>query len=168
MIKELKINEQIKSPTIQLIDENGRKLGNLPINKALEVASDRQLDLVEVSSQSNPPVCKLMDYGKYRYQQIKKEKEQKKRNKQKETKTIRLSLRIEQHDLNVKIKKAQNFLEKKHPVKVVLILKGREITHQDNALKIINQFAETIKNLWQAKEGPKQERNIIQLFLIPK
>lgn len=109
-----------------------------------------------------------MNYGKYRYQQIKKEKEQRKLNKQKDIKTIRLSLRIEQHDLEVKIRKAQKFLEKKHSVKIVLILKGREITHRDNALKIINQFAEAIKDWWQEKEGPKQERNIIQLILTPK
>lgn len=143
-------------------------MGNLSLNQALEIAKERQLDLVEVSSKSNPPVCKLMNYGKYRYQQIKKEKEQKKLNKQKEIKTIRLSLRIEKHDLEVKIRKAKKFLEKKHKVKIVLILKGREITHKESAFEIINQFTESINDLWKEKEGPKLERNIIQLILIPK
>jgi len=151
-----------------LIDEEGKRIGMVSIEEALKIAEEHDLDLVEVSPQSSPPICKLMDYEKYRYQQLKKEQEQKKKSKQREIKSIRLSLRIEDHDLAVKLRQAEKFLKKGHKVKVFLILKGREMAYAEKGLAIINNFTSSLQPLIKNQEGPKKERNIIQIILNPR
>lgn len=168
LIKRLKVNHEIKSFKIHLINENGKPLGTMDKEKALQVAEERNLDLVEVSPNANPPVCRLMDYGRYKYQQIKKEHKQKTKTKQKEMKNIRLSVRIETHDLTVKLKQAEKFLTKGHKVKVVLILKGREVTYTERGFEVINDFVNNLASYYQDKEGPIKEKNIIQIILDPK
>lgn len=109
-----------------------------------------------------------MDYGKYKYQQIKKEQKQKKQSKQKELKNIRLSARIEDHDFNIKVKKAEKFLTKGHKVKVILILKGREAAYMDRGFELINEFANSLEKVYKDKEKPTREKNTIQIILTPK
>lgn len=151
-----------------MIDEKGQKLGIIDREKALEIARERNYDLVEVSANNDNPVCRLMDYGKYKYQQFKKEQKQKKNTRQKEIKNIRLSARIEDHDFAVKLKQSEKFLNKGHKIKIILMLKGREITHSERGLNMIENFMNSLTDFFKDKEGPTQERNIIQVILIPK
>ncbi len=135
--------------------------------KALAIANDRNFDLVEVSPNTNPPVCKLLNYGRYKYQQIKKEQKQRLKTKQKEMKKIRLSARIDKHDLAVKLRQAEKFLTKGHKVKIILMLKGREMAYSERGFEVINDFVQELTSHYQNKEGPNRERNIIQMILDP-
>jgi len=135
-----RINEWIRVPEVKLIDENGEFVGTVPIEQALNRAKEVGLDLVEIAPKETPPVCGIIEYGKFQYQLEKKIKEQKKKQKSVEVKGIRLSLRIGEHDLEVRREQAKNFLDKGDKVKVELILKGREHQHTDLAKKIINDF----------------------------
>jgi translation initiation factor IF-3 len=139
----------------------------LDIERALGIAQERDYDLVEVSPNTDPPVAKLIDYGKYKYQQLKKEQKQKKITKQKEIKIIRLSARIDKHDLTVKLKKAEEFLTKRHKVKVILMLKGREMDHSEMGFNVIDNFTKSLEKVYKNKEGPKRERNVIEIYLFP-
>lgn len=133
-------NEWIRVPEVKLIDENGEFVGNIPTEQALVRAKEAGLDLVEIAPKETPPVCRIIEYGKFQYQLEKKIKEQKKKQKTVEVKGIRLSLRIGEHDLEIRKQQALNFLEAGNKVKAELILKGREHQHTDLAKKIINDF----------------------------
>ncbi|MCI0421908.1 MAG: translation initiation factor IF-3 [Acidobacteria bacterium] len=122
----LRANNQIRSPQVKVIDENGQQLGVLDTFKALQMAKDRDLDLVEVGPTVSPPIAKIMDYGKYVYQKEKQEKQSKTRQKDQETKTVRVGYKTGEHDLNFKAGKIDEFLQEGHPVKVELTLRGRE------------------------------------------
>ena len=133
-------NEWISVPEVRLIDENAEFAGTIPIEEALRRAREAGLDLVEIAPKETPPVCRIIEYGKFQYQLEKKIKEQKKKQKTVEVKGIRLSLRIGEHDLAIRREKALSFLEEGDKVKVELILKGREHQHTDLAKKIVNDF----------------------------
>ena len=133
-------NEWIRVPEVKLIDENGEFAGNVPIEQALSRAKEAGLDLVEIAPKETPPVCRIIEYGKFQYQLEKKVKEQRKKQKNVEVKGIRLSLRIGEHDLEVRRGQAEGFLDEGDKVKVELILRGREHQHTDLAKKIINDF----------------------------
>jgi len=140
-------NEKIRSPELLVIDENSVQLGVMPTRKALELAKQRDLDLVEVSPQGNPPVAKIMDYGQFKYQQDKQEHRQKAKQKKTETKGIRLSVRISDHDLDVRLKRGQKFLENGDKIKVEVTLRGREMQHQDLAREMLQKFIEETEKL---------------------
>jgi translation initiation factor IF-3 len=136
-------------------------------DKALETAKKKSLDLVEVSPNANPPVCKLMDYGKYSYKQKKIDQKHRKMQKQSEVKGIRVGFRTDKHDMDVKRRQAEKFLKSRNIVKVSLIFKGREMAHKDLAIEKLKQFAEELEGIGQIEEGPKKQGNNLIMILSP-
>jgi translation initiation factor IF-3 len=134
------VNERIRSPRVVVIDENGQHLGELDTRQALGLAEEKGLDLVEVSPTSQPPVCKIINYGQFLYQQSRKQQTQKARAKRVEIKLIRISFKIGKHDLELKMNQAKKFLERGDKVKVEMILKGREKQHRKRAVEILSEF----------------------------
>lgn len=167
-ISELMINEEIRDKEVRLIDENGEQLGVVSGKEALSLAMEKNLDLVKIAPQSKPPVCKIMNYGKYRFDQMKKEKEAKKKQKTMEIKEVRLSPNIDEHDLNTKLKNAAKFLEKGDKVKVSVRFRGREMTHTEIGREVLNQFAEGISDVGAVDKAPKMEGRSMVMFLMPK
>ncbi len=136
-------------------------------DEALRMAQEKDLDLVEVAPLAKPPVCKILDYGKYVYRQQKQEQKHKRRQKKTEMKTIRLSLRIDDHDLDTKAKRARKFLEENNSVKVILMFKGRENAHEDLGRGKIDDFFERVKEVGTIESPPKKQGNSINMILIP-
>ncbi|MEA1909476.1 MAG: translation initiation factor IF-3 [Patescibacteria group bacterium] len=160
----LRINERIRLPEVLLVDEEGQKVGVVPTSEALKRARDLNLDLVEIAPNLRPPVCKIIDYGKYKYEQGKALSQQRKKSKVVGEKEMRLSLNIDDHDLAVKVKKVDQFLAKGHKVKVVVRFKGREITHPELGRQVLAKFLGLLTTPHEIdKETTKQGR---QLFTI--
>ncbi|HAF59545.1 MAG TPA: translation initiation factor IF-3 [Bacillota bacterium] len=170
MIRENQINEEIRDKEVRVIDSDGTQLGILPIEEALQLSIDRKLDLVKVAPQAKPPVCKIMDYGKYRYDLQKKEKEARKKQKQNivELKEIRLSTFIEEHDLMVKANNAAKFLKEGDKVKVSLRFRGRERDHVDVGQRVMQRFAEAISDAGNVERAPLLEGRSLIMILAPK
>lgn len=164
--KEFLINEQITAKTVLLIDEDGVKHENLPIETALKIAEERDLDLALVSPNPKMPVCKLMNYSKFKYEQTKKEKEQRKNQKTIVVKEVQLSYRIEQHDFNTKLKMAKKFLSSGNKVNVVLRLKGRERMFAENAVEIMERFANECSDVGTISGKITTQNNVISMTLI--
>ena len=152
---------------VRLIDEADNQLGNKTIEEALQIAEEHGMDLVEVAPKANPPVCKILDYGKYLYRQNKIEQKHKKMQKQGEMKGIRISYSIDKHDLETKIRQAADFLKGRNSVKVTLMFKGREASHSDIGRQKLLQFLEGIKEVGQVEEMPKQQGNTMFMVLVP-
>lgn len=161
----VKINEDIRAKEVRLIDEDGTQLGVMSINEALNIANKKNLDLVEISSNSNNSVCKIMDYGKYRYEKLKKEKENKKKQKNTVIKEIRIKPHIDKHDKDTKVSQIEKFLEKDYKVKVSLRLSGREKLHSDMAIKVLDDFANHFeeKATIEKKYGKEQVQKFVML-----
>jgi translation initiation factor IF-3 len=168
IIKENQINEEIRDKEVRVIDSDGTQLGILPIEEALQLSIDRRLDLVKIAPQAKPPVCKIMDYGKYRYDLQKKEKEARKKQKTIELKEIRLSTFIEDHDLMVKANNASKFLKEGDKVKVSLRFRGRERDHVDVGQKVMERFAEAISETGSVEKAPLLEGRSLIMILAPK
>ncbi len=168
VISELMINEEIRDKEVRLIDADGTMLGIFSSREALNIAMEKNLDLVKISPQAKPPVCKVMDYGKYRFDQMKKEKEAKKNQKTMEVKEVRLSPNIDDHDLQTKLKNAQKFLEKGDKVKVSVRFRGREMTHTEIGRKVLDDFAAGIGSVGEVDKAPKMEGRSMVMFLMPK
>ncbi|MFA6098162.1 MAG: translation initiation factor IF-3 [Patescibacteria group bacterium] len=164
--KHTRLNHQIRVPQVRVIDDQGEQLGVVDTYRALQIARDKGLDLVEVSPIANPPVCRIMDYGAYLYQQEKKEKKQKAKQKKVEIKGIRLSLKIGPHDLELRKDQAVKFLNKGHKAKIELILRGRERAHADRAREIMKNFADSLTASTQAyiEKGTTQQGG--RMFMI--
>ena len=141
------INEQIRDKEILLIGEHGEKLGIMSARDALKLAQDAELDLVKIAPTAKPPVCKIIDYGKYRYELLRKEKEAKKKQKVIEVKEVRLSPNIDTNDLNTKTSAARKFLEKGNKVKVTLRFRGREMAHMNQSRYILDEFAQSLADI---------------------
>ena len=162
---DLMINEEIRDREVRLIDQNGEQLGVMLTRQALELAEERQLDLVKIAPQAKPPVCKLMDYGKYRFEQSKREREIRKNQKVITIKEVRLSATIEDHDVDVKFKNAVKFLQDGDKVKVNIRFRGRQITHSEIGLQVMKSFAERIKEYAIIERQPLLEgRNMIMIL----
>jgi len=161
------VNDQIKAQEVRLIGHEGTQLGIVSSSDALARAQEEALDLVEVSPMAEPPVCKIMDYGKYKYDQKKKQHATKKHHQQ-QTKEIRLRLKIEEHDLQVKVKRAREFLEKGDRVFVSLQMRGREMAHSKLGLKVVEHFSEELEDVAKADRRPSVDRNRISMTLVPK
>jgi translation initiation factor IF-3 len=168
IIKDLQTNDQIRDREIRLIDENGNQLGVIPTQEALKMAAYRELDLVKISPTAIPPVCKIMNYGKYKYDQSKHERESKKNQKSAELKEIQLSAVIDTNDLNTKAKHAVKFLGEGDKVKVVLRMKGRQLAHPDVGMSIMEKFFESIKDAADVEKKAAQEGKSIILIVAPK
>ena len=168
VISELMINEQIRDKEIRLIGENGEQLGIMSARDAMKMAKEAELDLVKIAPAAKPPVCKIIDYGKYRYEQARKEKEAKKKQKTIEVKEVRLSPNIDVNDLNTKVGAARKFIEKGNKVKVTLRFRGREMAHMQSSKHILDDFAEQLKDVASVDKPPKIEGRNMTMFLTEK
>ena len=164
----ININEKVKVREVRLIDDEGKQFGVVPTFDALKLARERGLDLVEVSPKAIPPVCKIMDYGKFKYQLAKKAQEAKKKQTVIQLKEMKLGLKIEEHDLMFKIKHVRGFLEEGCKVKIVIMFKGREVLHVDMGEKLAQKMIESIKDVGELEQKPKFDgRNIVMVFAPP-
>lgn len=162
------INGQIRDKEIRLISDTGEQVGIMSAREAQKLADEKNLDLVKISPQAKPPVCKIMDYSKYKFDQTKKEKEAKKKQKVIETKEVRLSPSIDTHDVQVKVKNAIKFLKAGNKVKVSIRFRGRELSRQDAAIEIMKDFANQVSEVGQIEKEPKMEARTMAMFLGPK
>lgn len=166
--KEIAINEEIRFKEVRVIDSDGSQLGILPLKDALKAAYDRDLDLVNIAPTANPPVCKIMDYGKYRFEQAKREKEARKNQKVVEIKEIRLGLSIDTHDFETKGNQAKKFLAGGNKVKVSIRFRGREMGHPEIGIDTMNRFAEYCSENAVVEKPAKMEGRNMLMFLAPK
>ena len=162
------INEEIKDKELRVISADGEQLGIMSDKEALKIAEDNDLDLVKIAPQAKPPVCKIMDYSKFRYEQAKREKENRKNQKQIETKEIRLSVTIDVGDFNTKVNQAKKFLNNGHKLKVSIRLKGRMMAHSELGVDNMKRFAEAVSEEANVDKAPKLEGRQILMFLSPK
>lgn len=162
------INEQIRDKEVRLIGEGGEQLGIMPIKDAMQLAQQAELDLVKIAPTAKPPVCKIIDYGKYRYELSRKEKEAKKKQKVIEVKEVRLSPNIDTNDLNTKMGAARKFLEKGDKVKVTLRFRGREMAHMGKSRHVLDDFAENLKDIAVIDKPSKVEGRSMIMFLTAK
>ena len=167
-ISDLMINEQIRDKEIRLIGENGEQLGIMTSREAMQLARDAELDLVKIAPTAKPPVCKIIDYGKFRYEQARKEKEAKKKQKIIEIKEVRLSPNIDTNDLNTKTSAARKFLEKGDKVKVTLRFRGREMAHMSKSRHILDDFAQALSDIAVVDKPSKVEGRSMVMFLTAK
>lgn len=168
IIAETFINQEIRAKEVRLISETGDQLGILPFAKALQIAEDKHLDLVQIAANANPPVCKLMNYDKHRYEQSKYEKEMRKKQKVINIKEVQLSVTIEENDLNVKVKRAIKFIGNGDKVKVVIRFRGRQIAHSDIGLELMNEFAKRLDDIAVVEKKPNIEGRQMIMILAPK
>lgn len=166
--KELQINEQIRDKEIRVIDSDGSQLGIMPSRKAMELAEQKNLDLVKIAPQATPPVCKIIDYGKYRFEQSKREKEQRKNQRVVEIKEVRLSLNIDTHDFETKKNHAARFISEGNKVKASIRFRGREMGHPELGTEIMKRFAEAMEDVANVERQPKLEGRTMLMFLAPK
>ena len=162
------INEQIRDKEVRLIGEDGEQLGIMSAKEAQKLAEEAGLDLVKIAPTAKPPVCKIVDYGKYKYEQTRKEKEAKKKQKVIDVKEIRLSPNIDTNDLNTKVNAARKFLSKGDKVKVTLRFRGREMAHMNSSKHILDDFAENLKDIAVVEKAPKVEGRSMTMFLTEK
>ncbi len=161
----LRTNERIRVREVRLIDHNGAQVGIVPTFKALEAAQDVGLDLVEVSPEARPPVCKIMDYGKYKYTSEKKEKEARKNAHTIHTKEIKIRPKIDRHDLDVKVRHVKEFLEAGDKVRMLIVFRGREMAHQEFGREVMNRALEALKDVATVEQNAKMEGNSLFVLL---
>jgi translation initiation factor IF-3 len=162
------INEEIRDKEVRLIDADGGQLGIFSVREAQRLADDKKLDLVKISPTAKPPVCKIMDYSKFKFDQSKKEKEARKKQRTVDIKELRLSPNIDTHDIQVKVKKAIEFLEYGDKVKITIRFRGRELGHTDVAYEILHNFAQQVNEVGVVDKPPKMEARSMAMFLSPK
>ena len=166
--KFIRTNDKIRVPQVRLVGPDGNQLGVVSIQNALEMANQYDLDLVEVAPQATPPVCRIIDFSKFKYDQEKKEREAKKHQRQSRLKEIRLKPNIDDHDYQTKVRQAIGFLKKKDKVKVSLFFRGRQMEHLDLGRKILDRFIIDIQNDGQIEKEPVLEGRIISFMSAPK
>ncbi len=166
--KDMQINEQIRDREIRVITDAGEQLGIMSAREALRIAEEKDLDLVKIAPQATPPVCKIMDYGKYRFEQAKREKEARKNQHIVEIKEIRLSLNIDKHDFETKAGHARRFLKEGNKVKVSIRFRGREMAHPQNGLEIMKRFAQELQEESSVEKPAKLEGHSMIMFLAAK
>ncbi len=166
--KELMINEEINDKEVRVIGDDGEQLGVMSAAEAIELAASKNLDLVKIAPKSVPPVCKIMDYGKYKFNLAKKEKEAKKNQKVMNIKEVRVSPTIDTNDLNTKINQASKFLKSGDKVKVTMRFRGREMSYMDNGVVLLNKFASHFDGIAVVEKAPMKEGRSMIMFLAPK
>ena len=165
---EHQINEEIRDKEVRLIDSDGSQLGIVTIQQAMETAVQRGLDLVKIAPKAEPPVCRVMDYGKFRFEQAKKEKEARKNQKVVDIKEVRLSAKIDVADFNVRVKQAEKFLKGGDKVKASIRFRGREMAHTDIGLTVMQRFAEACAEFGTVEKAAKLEGRQMLMFIAPK
>jgi translation initiation factor IF-3 len=166
--QRVRINKLIRASEIRLIGEDGQQVGVMPLKDALAMAAEAHLDLVEVAPQANPPVCRIMDYGKYKYQQSKKQQEARRRQTTIQVKEVKVRPKIEEHDMAFKLKNIKRFLADRDKVKVTMIFRGREMAHQDRGYAILRQMAEALTEVALVEQEPKHEGRTLFMIMAPK
>ena len=167
-ISDLFINEQIRDREVRVIGADGEQLGVMPTKEAMKLAEEAGVDLVKIAPTAKPPVCKIVDYGKFKYEQARKDKEAKKKQKIVEIKEIRLSPNIDTNDLNTKVNAARKFISKGDRVKVTLRFRGREMAHMNTSKHILDDFAEALSDIAVMDKAPKVEGRSMTMFLAEK
>ncbi|MGK7927225.1 MAG: translation initiation factor IF-3 [Spirulina sp.] len=162
------INERIRYPKIRLIDTDGGQLGLVSSDEGRRLAEEKELDLVLVSDKSDPPVCRIMDYGKYKFEQEKRAKEARKKQHTADVKEVKMRYKIDEHDYQVRVNNAQRFLKSGDKVKATVTFKGREIQHANLAKQLLDRMAEDLKDFGELQQAPKQEGRNMIMFLSPK
>ena len=165
---EHQLNEEIRDKEVRLIGADGAQLGIMSSADAQRLAYEKDLDLVKIAPNATPPVCKIMDYGKFRFEQMKKEKEAKKNQRVVEVKEVRMSPNIDTNDFNVKLKNAQKFLKEGNRVKVTVRFRGREMAHTSIGEVLLKQFGESCAEIATGQKNPKLEGRLMTMFLSPK
>lgn len=166
--KEVKVNKEIRARQVRVIGENGEQLGILHIKEALKEAEERSLDLVEVSPAAEPPVCKLMDYGKFRYEQAKKEKDSKFKRRTLDVKEVKLRPKIDDNDFNVKKNTAERILKTGNKVKITLMFRGREVVYTELGKQLMMKLSEELEPISTVERAPKLEGRNMIMILAPK
>ena len=167
-VKDMQINEEIRDSQIRVVDESGAQLGFMSAKEALDVAVSRNLDLVKIAPQAKPPVCRIMNYGKYKFEQTKRDKEARKNQKAMEVKEVRLSLNIDVHDFNTKLKNAIKFLKLKNKVKVLVRFRGREMAHAGLGVNLLKRFHDACSEYGFADKLGKMEGRSMVMIISPK
>jgi translation initiation factor IF-3 len=162
------INERIRFPAIRVVDDEGNQLGVITPDEALQIAQERDLDLVLVSDKADPPVCRIMDYGKYKFEQDKRAKEAKKKQHKVDVKEVKMRYKIEEHDYEVRVNNAKKFLAKGNKVKATVNFRGREIQHSNLAISLLNRMAKDLENDGELQQVPKREGRNIFMLIAPK
>ncbi len=166
--KELLINEEIRDKEVRVVDAEGGQLGILPTKEAMKIALEKNLDLVKIAPQATPPVCRIMDYGKYRFEQAKREKEARKNQKTVDVKEIRMSLNIDTHDFDTKVRNAVKFLQGGDKVKVSVRFRGREMAHTNLGTDLLERFKDAISEVGAVEKAPKLEGRSMAMFVSAK
>lgn len=167
-ISELMINEQIKDKEVRLIGENGDQLGILPLKEAMDLADAAELDLVKIVPKAEPPVCRIIDYGKYKYELVQKEKDAKKKQKTVDLKEIRMSPNIDQNDMNTKMSSARKFITRGDKVKITIRFRGREMAHMQKSRHILDDFATALEDIAVVEKTAKTEGRTLFIILAEK
>lgn len=162
------INEQIRATEVRLVGENGEQLGIMNLSEAKKIAEDKDLDLVEISPNANPKVCKIMNYGKFKYEQVKREKEAKQKQKVAELKTLRIGLNISEHDMDYRAKQVREFIAEGSKVKANMMLRGRQNAYEQNGIDTLKSFAEKVGDVAVIEKAPFREGRFINMILAPK
>ena len=165
---ELSINEQIRDPEVRVVSADGEQLGIMPVQRAQRLAEEAELDLVKISPKATPPVCKIMDYGKFRFEQGKKQKEARKNQKMVELKEMRLSSTIDKHDMEVKAKNVMKFLKAGDKVKISIRFRGRQLAHTDQGRLVMQTFLEMLGDAAAVERNAKMEGRSMFMILTPK
>lgn len=163
----MRVNRQIRAPKVRLIDKNGKQVGVLTIQQAQALAEADNLDLVEIAPTAQPPVCKIIDYGKYRYQQTKKEKESKKSQHQVKVKEIKVKPNTDEHDLQTKLKHAREFIEKGNKVRITCMFRGREMAHPEVGKRVVQKMIDTLMDIATTEGTPKLMGRNLSVTLAP-
>ncbi|MDY6857143.1 MAG: translation initiation factor IF-3 [Thermodesulfobacteriota bacterium] len=167
-IKKVSVNKGIRAPEVRVINPEGKQLGIISLKEALRIAEEEGLDLVEVAPNSLPPVCRIMDYGKFKYQQSKKAHEAKKTQTTIQVKEVKIRPKTEEHDFQYKLRHIKRFLMDGNKAKVHIIFRGREITHSNMGIKILNRIAEEVKDIGTIEQKPKLEGRNMAMIIAPK
>lgn len=162
------INERIRFPKIRVIDTDGAQLGIMPPLEALQLAEEKELDLVLISDKADPPVCRVMDYGKYKFEQEKKAREARKKQHTADVKEVKMRYKIEEHDYNVRVKQAERFLKDGDKVKATVMFRGREIQHSDLAEDLLKRMATDLEPFGELQQAPKKEGRNMMMLISPK
>lgn len=162
------INERIRFPKIRVIDTDGAQLGILTPNEALQLAEEKELDLVLLSDKAEPPVCRIMDYGKYKFEQEKKAREARKKQHTADVKEVKMRYKIDEHDYNVRVKQAERFLKDGDKVKATVMFRGREIQHSDLAEELLKRMATDLDSVGEVQQMPKKEGRNMMMLISPK
>ncbi|MFQ6111451.1 MAG: translation initiation factor IF-3 [Nitrospinota bacterium] len=166
-MKSLRVNDRIRVSEVRVVDDSGGQLGIMPITEALAAAEERDLDLVEVAPHENPPVCKIMDYGKFKYRQSKRVQETKRRQRTVQVKEVKLRIKTEEHDYQFKLRHARRFLADGNKAKITVIFRGREMTHTELGRKMLDRVTQDMSDISQVEQAPRLEGRVMSMVLSP-